>query len=71
MNSLFGPNLSISETKKALNCSEQEAYLNLEKAAKWLLKNARWYGFTRPRIKDLQKPLLQLKLARKKAKHNI
>lgn len=55
---------SISETKKILACSEEQALKNLENVARDLVKYARWYGYM-TKIRQLQKPLVQLKLARK------
>lgn len=56
----------ISETKRLLACTEQEAQRNLESAARRLLKEARWHPY-RSKIRELQKPLLQLRMARREA----
>jgi hypothetical protein len=52
----------ISETKRLLACTEQEAHRNLEAAARRLLKEAHPY---RSKIRELQKPLLQLRMAKR------
>lgn len=54
--------------RSALECSEKEAQDNLEKAVEDFLHEARWCGLNPKgsKIWELQKPLLQLKLARRK-----
>jgi hypothetical protein len=54
---------SVTETKRLLLCSEIEAQHNLEDACRKLLKEARWYPFG-SKIRQLQKPLLQIRIAR-------
>lgn len=61
------PPKPISETKRLLDCTEREAQITLEATARRLLKTARWYPY-HTRIRELQKPLLQLKLARRNHK---
>ena len=46
-----------------------QALLNLESAAKELVKSARWAGFQSP-INELRRPLLEIKLARRQADKN-
>lgn len=58
----------ISETRRLLACTEQEAQYNLEAAARKLLKEARWSPF-HSKIRELQKPLLQLRMARRGKDH--
>jgi hypothetical protein len=53
----------VSETKRLLACTEQEAQRNLEAAARKLLKEARWHPYA-SKIRELQRPLLQLRMAR-------
>ena len=57
--------MNITTTKHRLACTEQEAFRNLEAAARWLVKHARLapYG---TKLRMLQKPLVQLQLARRK-----
>lgn len=57
----------ISETKRILTCTEAEALVNLEDAATKLFKQSRWFPY-RSKIRELQKPLLQLKIARRGSK---
>lgn len=47
------------------DCTVEEAYARLELAAARLLKEARWTGYGSP-INELRKPLLELRLARRK-----
>lgn len=63
---MFDKTKPISETKRLLACTEQEAISNLEAAASRLLKEARWHPY-QSGIRELQKPLLQLRLARRQA----
>lgn len=48
-----------------VNCTIDEALARLEQAATELVKHARWSGFMSP-INELRRPLLELKLARRK-----
>ncbi len=47
-------------------CSETEALAALELAAAKIVKHARWCNFSRSKINELRRPLLQLRLARRK-----
>lgn len=48
--------------------SESEAFDELEKAASWIVKNARWIGLAPSKVSELRRPLLKLRLARRNLK---
>lgn len=50
-----------------VDCTLQEAYERLEKAADDLVKHARWAGYMST-INELRRPLLEIKLAKLKTK---
>jgi hypothetical protein len=70
-NVLFSrPQLCGKARSLKVGCTIDEAVARLEHAANELVKNARWSGFMSP-INELRRPLLELKLARRKKAQQI
>ena len=63
--SIFPPIKFGSKAEYLHPCTEAQAMQNLELAAQYIVKNARWVGLTPSKVTQLRRPLLQLKLARK------